>query len=566
MKTNVKLYVFVKEDAPILATLQKDYDYVLVEDYEALKSKIDKISYFDSHLLLIDFEYLLSKKGTINKYIKKDLMRSWLAVIAYHNGTPSLQLKAHLYRLDFKAILDDTNRNIHHKIIKHVSNYANIHMETIQNNFITAFVHCNDSDNLLRDLQYLFGYVIDYYKLSDQDAADIYLVTSSLIIAIQTNRLIKTSEILYTIFKSFEVNKLYKNYATPKSFNEQIVTVLLYLLYVRTLDKKKISIDMESVQQTLIDKVTEFHEFKTILISSYMEVDIFWEQVHELLFSEYKNDDFDVIENYLEIIYHGLIRSLIRASYICVYIDRNHEKGIAIFIKLFGADIAITQECFDLLKVNENSTSKYIEKKEDGSSELVVTLNLSKKLAEVKIPSIRKSGILKQANIETMHYAEEKKMSAHAFLEEFEVDNYMLDDLNENEIEMKDLLFSAEELNDTTLEAVSAILNKYVSILHETIEFNDLAISLDSLSKVFQRLSLNMLEKEKKDKLRFFIQGLIDDLQTWKKYIFIDPNTPDIHYLDASLLENCASIEHFILTDQEDEASTEDDEDDLEFF
>jgi len=328
MKTNVKLYVFVKEDAPILATLQKDYDYVLVEDYEALKSKIDKISYFDSHLLLIDFEYLLSKKGTINKYIKKDLMRSWLAVIAYHNGTPSLQLKAHLYRLDFKAILDDTNRNIHHKIIKHVSNYANIHMETIQNNFITAFVHCNDSDNLLRDLQYLFGYVIDYYKLSDQDAADIYLVTSSLIIAIQTNRLIKTSEILYTIFKSFEVNKLYKNYATPKSFNEQIVTVLLYLLYVRTLDKKKISIDMESVQQTLIDKVTEFHEFKTILISSYMEVDIFWEQVHELLFSEYKNDDFDVIENYLEIIYHGLIRSLIRASYICVYIDRNMKKEL----------------------------------------------------------------------------------------------------------------------------------------------------------------------------------------------------------------------------------------------
>jgi len=187
-------------------------------------------------------------------------------------------------------------------------------------------------------------------------------------------------------------------------------------------------------------------------------------------------------------------------------------------------------------------------------------------LAEVKTPSIRNSGILKQTNIETMHYKEEEKISAHAFLEEFEVDNYMLDDLNENEIEIKDVLFSEKELNDDTLEAVSIILNKYVSILNETIEFDDLAISLESLSKVFQRLSLNMLEKEKKDRLRFFIQGLIDDLQIWKKYIFMDPNTPDIHYLDASLLENCASIEHLIFTDHKDGTSTEDDEDSLEFF
>ena len=46
--------------------------------------------------------------------------------------------------------------------------------------------------------------------------------------------------------------------------------------------------------------------------------------------------------------------------------------------------------------------------------------------------------------------------------------------------------------------------------------------------------------------------------------IFIDANAPDIHYLDASLLENCATIEKFILSKEDD--NIEGKEDDLEFF
>ena len=102
--------------------------------------KIDNISYLDSHLLLIDLEYVMNAKGMINKHIQKDLMRSWLAVVGYSSEPLSLNLKARLHRLDFKALLDDTNSNIHAKILGHVRNYANIHMETLQNNFIKETV------------------------------------------------------------------------------------------------------------------------------------------------------------------------------------------------------------------------------------------------------------------------------------------------------------------------------------------------------------------------------------------------------------------------------------------
>lgn len=121
MKTDVKIYAFVKADAKILRTIEKDYDYILIEDYDALKKKIDNISYLDSHLLLIDLKYVMNEKGKINKYIRQDLMRSWLAVVGYSEQIFSLHVKAHLYRLDFKALLDNKNINKHKKILEHVN-------------------------------------------------------------------------------------------------------------------------------------------------------------------------------------------------------------------------------------------------------------------------------------------------------------------------------------------------------------------------------------------------------------------------------------------------------------
>ncbi|ADN09515.1 lipase chaperone [Sulfurimonas autotrophica] len=570
MKTDVKIYAFVKENAKILKVVEHNYDCTLIKDYDALKKKIDNISYLDSHLLLIDLEYVMSKKGIINKDIRKDLMRSWLSVVGYSEKQPLLNLKERLYRLEFKALLDNSNENMHTEILEHVRNYTNTHIETLQNNFIRALLHFNDLDTSRRELKYLIDYVGDNYKLSIQDTADIYLVTSSLVVALQTGTLVKTSEILYTIFKSLEVNKLYKNYDSPKTFKEQIVSVLLRTLNVKNADSYLTTMDMRNVEEKLLNEIASFYESKIILISSYWEIDRFWEQIYTMLFDKYKNDDFGVLEHYLEVIYHALVQSLNRVGYIRAHINSQHEKAIAVFITLFGADETVTDECLEMIEINTDTMSKTIQKDNASYSELVLTLKLSEKAtkqAATKVAApIRKSGILKHTNIETMHYKEHQKISAQEFLQDFEVDNYLLDELNENETEIKDILFNEEEFNDEILEAVCTVLDKYISVLHETIEFNDLAISLESLYKVFQRLSVNMLEKEKKDKLRFYIQGLIDDLQTWKKYIFIEPNTPDIHYLDASLLENCASIEHFIFATPEEEAATEESDDDLEFF
>ncbi len=56
--------------------------------------------------------------------------------------------------------------------------------------------------------------------------------------------------------------------------------------------------------------------------------------------------------------------------------------------------------------------------------------------------------------------------------------------------------------------------------------------------------------------------GIMQDLDLWAKTIFVEQETNDIHYLDASFANNILEIE-VIFQNQELE---HDDEDDLEFF
>ena len=129
---------------------------------------------------------------------------------------------------------------------------------------------------------------------------------------------------------------------------------------------------------------------------------------------------------------------------------------------------------------------------------------------------------------------------------------------------MRSQLIAGEAVTTETMEYILKALSNYVKVLHGTIEFDDISGSLESLVNFLDSLDLETLQENKKQELGIYMQGLIDDLSSWRVHIFIDKNTSDIHYLDASLLENCAEIESLIVNDTT--SSDEDSEEDLEFF
>ena len=162
-----------------------------------------------------------------------------------------------------------------------------------------------------------------------------------------------------------------------------------------------------------------------------------------------------------------------------------------------------------------------------------------------------------------MHYEDNQKISAVVFMQNYKIDNDILQELEDDTKDIKDILFSEYSLSQETLDTVAVILQKYVTILYETIEFEDLAFSLENLIKLFANIKVDELDEMKKERLMLYIQGLVDDLNNWKNHIFINMDTPDIHYLDASFLENIIEIEQFICSNEQMQKI---DEEDLEFF
>jgi two-component system chemotaxis response regulator CheY len=56
---------------------------------------------------------------------------------------------------------------------------------------------------------------------------------------------------------------------------------------------------------------------------------------------------------------------------------------------------------------------------------------------------------------------------------------------------------------------------------------------------------------------------MLEDLANWRNTIFVTRGTPDIHYLDSSLLSSCMQMDALL---GEKVATSSDDDDELELF
>jgi len=167
--------------------------------------------------------------------------------------------------------------------------------------------------------------------------------------------------------------------------------------------------------------------------------------------------------------------------------------------------------------------------------------------------------------INTMHYEDHQKVSATEFLKEFEVEQSLIDDLDENENEAQNLLYAEVELTQEMLTSFANVLTYYTRFLNETIEFKDLSYSISALVEVLNDVNIDDIDPTIQSTLKNYMTGIIDDMSNWKNVIFIEKNTPDIHYLDASLLDNCSQIE-LLIHPVEKDPNASDNDDDLEFF
>ena len=116
-----------------------------------------------------------------------------------------------------------------------------------------------------------------------------------------------------------------------------------------------------------------------------------------------------------------------------------------------------------------------------------------------------------------------------------------LEELKELEIEMSDIL---DDMSDSILpDHFMRLGEKFILYYHtikKLIEFEDLALAIHNFGYSLINLADN--GNNHYSKLLILSQNILQDLINWRRTIFTDQSTIDIHYLDSSLMSSCLNV------------------------
>ncbi len=146
-----------------------------------------------------------------------------------------------------------------------------------------------------------------------------------------------------------------------------------------------------------------------------------------------------------------------------------------------------------------------------------------------------------------------------------EIDAYALEkneELSEIEYEINEHIREFDEDNNfNSLNDISMKLLSYASNVASLIEFEDLSYAISSLGELLHTITIDDVDETKNKKIKLYLSNIMLDLTNWRRNVFVEQTTNDIHYLDSSLFSTILQFELIF-----NKADTIEDEDDFEMF
>lgn len=271
----------------------------------------------------------------------------------------------------------------------------------------------------------------------------------------------------------------------------------------------------------------------------------FWE--HEMPLSENSNlcDTIRAIYNL------GLYLLKTNSSFQIV----SEENDDTIFFSIVGLKNFITQDVRDIF-AKESSVATLAIKSDEISISIPKALSLPQVVEKEKMTlDASDEKILRMTHVD--------KISAKNFAAELEpgiIDK--LEKLESNEEILDSLVYEFEMKKEfQTLIKIADEIEKYACEIDALYEFQNLSYALSGLGEFIKGLKQESMDDKKTQKLGIILRNILADLTNWRKTVFIDQSTQDIHYLDSSLLSSCLQVE-LIFKD----ATLEESGDELELF
>lgn len=149
------------------------------------------------------------------------------------------------------------------------------------------------------------------------------------------------------------------------------------------------------------------------------------------------------------------------------------------------------------------------------------------------------------SEINQIHYSEEEKIDAKTFMLEGSIDKDDIDEIQDALNDFDNIKFENQFLSQKYITQSSKVLRSFVKIFNVSYEFKTLGYGIESLIDLLYYVDnkyINSLEEHRNEMIKMLINGIVGDLEKFNQEIFINQNTPDIHYLDASLISDVSYI------------------------
>jgi CheY-like chemotaxis protein len=225
-----------------------------------------------------------------------------------------------------------------------------------------------------------------------------------------------------------------------------------------------------------------------------------------------------------------------------------HKKYICQVVDLLSQDNSThAQESMKILKKIFIKTSRDI-----GSIKGYAEAHEKKEISQELHTILRRSST--QSNVSALEYLSTLDDTVMDKVDTFEE---ILNELSEIIYQLENSQSKKEQIDN-----IIEVMNRFLGVVESLGVFAILARSFVEMNSMLDSLDDNILADEQKVSL--LVMALLNiekDLNTWVNTVFINRDTPNIHYFDASFANSCLELESLLKN-----VEFESDEDDLEFF
>lgn len=445
----------------------------------------------------------------------------------------------------FSQTKDSSIQGFHHCDIKKTYtqpiNYEEL-LETmdmilVSDTFINSLVKYHESEDIALMMRNMTKTIAVQLELDDSKYALIVYALKILSTVAKSGSLHKALKFCLDMGVHQNILQLIKNINHPKTEEEQFIYAMFEIAKAFIANKNLDEVELPYADAELVSNIKNIITEHFIIVNCMADVEIAWDMFLNFVFSE-NLITFDKMNEYF--------------SFIRMHVTRFIERGLIdsrnMAIKMLNQDDRISYITFlnrnDKTLAEQNifpSPNKDIEasiRQIDGKYALVVAIKVIFATDNNEINAL----ISEFSNIQ--------KISSKEYVRSLSNIN-ISDELQEmQEIEKaweREVLF-CNLPSISVMQEIGGYIIRYGEIIENLFyEFKGISYSLINLgSKILAFDTKTDISYEKLRKVMYLIGLLKEDLSGWREKIFIEQSTWNIHYLDASMLVSCASIEEIL--------------------